>query len=1185
MYLKQVELIGFKSFYEKTKMEFAPGITVIVGPNGCGKSNLVDAIRWALGEQSSKSLRGGRMEEIIFSGTQERKPLNFAEVSLTFGDVGASLNLDYEEVTVTRRLYHSGESEYLLNKAPCRLKDITGLFLDTGVGKDFYSIIGQGRVEEIVNSRPEERREIFEEAAGILKYKRRKKEAQRRLDETGENMDRVQDLISELEYQVEPLKEQAEVAGEYRLLQEQIDAAKKKLLAYQVWFYGKECKQVETKLLRSDTAVASAVAEGGRREKQLLELRQRLQEETGLLRKEEQDLNRQMRELEQVEGKLQLLAERNVHYREQLQELADQCQDRLKEAGKLTALSRELGEEIKEKRRAAVKEQDRRHRLEEELKQFEEGSLMKGLEQQQQALLQVTSDYNAAEAAVKELGLQLEREEKRGAVFQREEEGINRELNDTISRQEELKSSLVISRRKVADLKNSRRKGLERLDELTGQLERTRKIVQGDREELRALDSRIRVLKEQEADLSGYYRGVKGVIQASRGDRATLTGIVGPLVDLITVEEKYLRAVEEALGGGLQSIVAATGEAAKKAIGFLKQNNLGRATFLPLDMITVYPSGLDRHSQWRGREGVLGRLAAFVKVEPVYRRVIDYLLGNVVLCRDLEAAVGAARAIKYSCRVITLEGEVINPGGSMRGGSLPKRSAGLLGRRHEIDTLQKNRDRLEQKLLKVSREMERLQEKILAFKATREETIRLLEEEQERLIQLVKLEDQLAQRRLHGEERLKTLVSSREEYRRERAALTGRLRVAGQQVQDYKQMLVRVRQALEGEKGLYEEGLARKEELEKKLTGSLLKLNSLQEQEHSLQEKLARINGERERLEGEVKKLRVREEKIARALENNQAEEGELRRLQREQGALLATATERVEKLQEEVRTRGLRLAELEAGDQKWLKRRQRLERRKQKLGLEQARLQAELKLWRLRYSEQFGEGEPEAPEIKLNPAQVEKEIEELQEQQGALGEVNLGAIDELKRLEERIEFLQRQVEDLREGEQSILSVLAEIDRHMARYFTRTLELINQNFLTVFKDLFGGGKAYLELTDPDHLLDSGVEIVAQPPGKRLQSITLLSTGEKVLTALALIFAILLHKPAPFYLLDEVESALDEVNLSKFTDYLQKLSDQAQFILITHRRQTMDTAGIIYGVTMPEPGISKLVSVKIDEKAG
>lgn len=1184
MYLKRVELIGFKSFYEKTELEFGPGIAVVVGPNGCGKSNLADAIRWALGEQSSKSLRGGRMEEIIFSGTQQRKPLNLAEVSLTFSGVGSSLNLDYEEVTVTRRLYRSGESEYLLNKTPCRLKDITGLFLDTGVGKDFYSVIGQGRIEEIINSRPEERREIFEEAAGILKYKLRKKEAQRRLDETRENMTRVQDVIYELELQIEPLRDQAELARKYRFVQDQVNSSKRELLAYRIWLYKNQCEQMELKLHRSSAAVSAAVAEAGRREEQLFELKQRLQEQTGVLKVAEQELNQKVREIEQMEGKLQLLRERNTRYREQLQETGNLHRSCADEANRLTGLSEQLEQELEHKRLAIGKEQERRCRLEQDLKQFEEGNLLKGLEQQQQALLQVTSRYNAAEAAVRELTLQQERGDKRGEAFRQEEEEISHKLSSVLSTQEELKSKLDSCRRQVAGLESSCQEGLGKIQELAGRLEAAQKKQQEEREELRSLDSRLQLLREQEADLSGYYRGVKAVIQASQAGKPVLTGIIGPVVDLVTVEEKYLRAVEVSLGSGLQYIVTSTGEAAREAIGFLKERNLGWATFLPLDTITVYPSGLDRHPQWKNQEGALGKLAEFVNTGSGYRRIVDYLLGNVAVCRDLETASRVARIIKYSCQVISLQGEVINPGGSMRGGSLPKRSAGLLGRRHEIDSLQKERDGFEQQQLQTSRQVNYLQEKIASLKAAQEESNRQLEEQQGQLARLFKLDGDLAQNRRYLEDRLKTIKSAREEYLEEQAALTARLQAARQQARDYKLKLAGVQQALEGEKGLYEQGLARKEQLEKELTGCLINLSSLQEQKRSLKEKLAQAAGEKQRITREMENQQAREEKINLALEDNLAGQEEIRRQLEQQGKLLVVSTDQMEQKQEEVRRLGLKLADLETGDQKWRERLQRLERRKQQLDLEQTRLQAELKLWSLRYSELFGEEEPAAPVPDFNPEQVEEKMGSLTEQLELLGEVNLGAIEELSRLEERIAFLHRQLEDLRQGEQSLHKVLAEIDQHMARYFTRTLELINDNFLTVFEDLFGGGKAYLELTDPDHLLESGVEIIAQPPGKKLQSITLLSTGEKVLTALALIFAILLHKPAPFYLLDEVESALDETNLGKFTGYLQKLSGQAQFILITHRKRTMETADIIYGVTMSEPGISKLVSVKIGEKA-
>ncbi len=732
-------------------------------------------------------------------------------------------------------------------------------------------------------------------------------------------------------------------------------------------------------------------------------------------------------------------------------------------------------------------------------------------------------------------------------------------------------------------MKNSSRDGLEKIQEYTRQLETARLKLQKEREELRSLDSKLQLLREQEGDLSGYFRGVKAIIQASRGGKPVLAGIIGPVVDLIAVEKKYLRAVEISLGSGLQYMVTVTGEAARKAIGFLKEKNQGWATFLPLDMITVRPSSLDRHPGWREQEGALGKLAEFVKIDPGYSRIVDYLLGNVAVCRDLETASRVARIIKYSCQIISLQGEVINPGGSMRGGSLPKRSAGLLGRRHEIESLQKERNGFEQQQLQSTRQVNYFQEEIASLKISQEKTNRQLEEQQGRLAGLLKLDEELAQNRRFLEERLKAVKADRKAYQGEQATLITRLQASRQLALDYKLELADVRKDLEGEKELYEQGLLKKERLEKEVTGCLVNLSSFQEQKRSLAEKLAQAAGDKQRISREIEDQQAREEKISQIMQDNQAGQEKLCRQLEQQGKLLAVSTDQLKQKQEEVHRLRLELADLETEDQKWQERRQRLERRKQQLDLEQARLQAELKLWNLRYGELFGEMELAAPGPDFDTEQAEKRVEGLNGQLELLGEVNLGAIGELSRLEERITFLHGQLEDLRQGEQSLHKVLAEIDQHMTGYFTKTLDLINQNFIIVFGDLFGGGKAYLELTDPDHLLESGVEIIAQPPGKKLQSITLLSTGEKVLTALSLIFAILLHKPAPFYLLDEVESALDENNLGKFIAYLQRLSDQAQFILITHRKRTMDTADIIYGITMSEPGISKLVSIKNSEK--
>ncbi len=1182
MYLKRMELFGFKSFADKTEMEFGPGIAAIIGPNGCGKSNLVDAVRWALGEQSVKVLRGTRMEEIIFSGSETRKPLNFAEVSLTFAGAGKHLNLDYDEVTVTRRLYRSGESEYFLNKSPCRLKDITELFLDTGVGKDIYSIIGQGRVEEIISSKPEDRREIFEEAAGILKYKLRKREAWRRLEETRENLVRVQDLVFELETQLEPLREQAEITRQYRALKEQADSAEKKLLTFKLNKAREELTAVDQQLSSVTDQLAKAAAEESLHEEQLHRVReteQKLQEQRAQL---DQQLGRIAREIEQQEGEQRLLQERENRFKEQKERTEARLEQLNASTVRLQEQAQSLDKELILKRQAAAREEETVARLRQQLAELEKSPLLAEVEERQQRLFQARAQLEAAEAADQELVAQLERLDQKQAELQQEdgrlqsmEQEQQRLKKDYLSRREEHQKKLTEAGE--AYFREERRQ--EALQQrLTALLARDQQF----REELRGLQSRLQLLQEQETGMSGYYRGVREVMQAG----AKLPGIIGPVADLLSVDELYLRAVESALGSGMQYIVTATEEAAKQAIRYLKEGNRGWATFLPLDTIRPPSSGLDRYPGWREQEGVLGTAADLVRTDPAYQKVTDYLLGHIVVCRDLDCATRTARLIKYSCRVVTLEGDVINPGGAIRGGSMPARNAGQpLGRRREIEALKekeaalhKKRSGGEEEIADLRRQIEASEEQSRSLKARRdglaEELARLDRDGQN----LEKEEVFLQERRLRAQEMLRQLDAEKKEINQRLAGLAERRGTCRAEMQ-------LLQSELEGKRELYQRSLAEKKDLDSALTAALVALNSCREQERVLEDSCRRTGEELEKLKREQEEAAQEIKKFASELEaigeSRRRSAAALEKLQQDSALLMA-------RLDEQKKEAGLtrsRLAELEEQEKRWRSRLSRLEKRERHLALEQARLQAEVNYQQQRYEEKFPGSEPAVLEPDFDPETATTLVQSLQEDLDALGEVNLGAIEELERLQNRIDFLNKQQDDLKKGELSLRRVLAEIDQQMERYFTRTFEAIAQNMQQVFSELFNGGTVILKLTDPGNVLESGIEIIAQPPGKKLQNITLMSTGEKVLTAVALLFAILRYKPAPFYLLDEVESALDDVNLARFTSYLKRASAEAQFILITHRKRSMEEAGVLYGVTMPESGVSRLVSLKLEEKAG
>lgn len=1180
MYLKQMELFGFKSFADRTELEFNKGITVIIGPNGCGKSNLVDAVRWALGEQSAKSLRGSRMEELIFSGSDVRKALNFAEVTLTFSDVGPVLNLEYDEITVSRRIYRSGESEYLINGTPCRLRDITELFLDTGVGREIYSVVGQGRVEEIINSKPEDRREIFEEAAGIFKYKLRKSEARRRLEETRENLVRVQDLIFELEMQIEPLTGQAETARRYRELHGRMREAEKKLYSYGLRGARSGLATVEERLQKVAASLGEEAARGALQEEKLQQLKLQQQEEGRGYAGLEQEVNQAFREMERQESELRLLEEREGRCREQI----GQSERRLEQ---LAAIVEELNDErescareLQAKREALLREEEncRILRLNQEQKEREASG--GELERQQQQIFRAQARLKALEASQEELLQQKERSRRRRELLRQEELALSGELEQLRAHRAKLQEGLRVSRESLRETEIEAAGAESRLGELRGAAAELQEKVQRCREELGGINSRLQLLQEQETGLKGYYRGVREVMKA--GD--SLSGIIGPVVDLLTVEERYLQAIETALGPALQYIVVETEQAALAAVRFLKKRNLGWSTFLPLDTISIGESVLERYPQWREIDGVYGKASELVGIEPAYKKVALYLLGSILVCRDLEVAAKAARLTGYRCRLISLEGDLINPGGAIRGGSMPRRSAALpLGRRREIETLKQElaaaseRKRNWEEQIAVLRQKVERESAVLAGlrqQGNKEsEALREIEQavqEKDTAIRIIE------QRREDGAALLKELAAEEKELNRRRELLAGQSRSVADEIAAAEEKLV-------GMKELFRRGLAERQELDESVTGARLRLNSLQEQEQALQHNLRRVSSELLRPQQEQEEKRREKEALEKALAENRAGFQEAEALAKQLREKSAALTGELQEEKKKIDGLAGELVGLEEEQRLNRKRLARYERRERQLAVEQSRLQTEITYQQNRFADLFGTAQPLEPEPDFDAAESEELIKVLREDIEVLGVVNLGAIEELARLQERIGFLQEQQEDLQRGELSLRRIIEEIDERMVHFFNEAFAKISQNLEKIFSELFEGGRVLLRLTDPENVLEAGIEIIAQPPGKKLQNISLLSTGEKTLTAVALIFAILQFKPAPFYLLDEIESALDDVNLSRFIAYLKGASESAQFILITHRRRTMEKADVIYGVTMPEEGVSALVSLELDEK--
>lgn len=1179
MYLKRMELFGFKSFADKSELGLNPGIAAVIGPNGCGKSNLVDAVRWALGEQSVKSLRGTRMEEIIFSGSDSRKALNFAEVSLTFDGAGKFLNLDYDEITITRRLFRNGDSEYYINKSPCRLKDITEMFMDTGLGKDLYSVIGQGRVDEIINSRPEERRELFEEAAGILKYKLRKKEARRRLDETRDNLVRVQDLIYELETQVEPLQEQAEVTRQYRAIQQQIESEEKKLLSFQLRKSREDLSRVNRQLQAVNEALIASAAQGGRQEKEFQDLKTRLTDQQITRKEQEQKYNQLVRDYEQLQSELKLIGERENHIKEQI----DHDRKRLVQLDQVIAdyfTQKEQAEKDLSLKKVELDSLTAELEISREnLSRHEQSQLAQEAEKMQEEIYKAGARKKAAEIALAESERRQEKIAQQKKELVHESETLLERLTGYQAALAEITEKHHLASESLIRSRQEEKVESEAAERLRSELEK--KVADFNRlnETLEGVKSRLQLLQEQDSALTGYYRGVREVIQA----RSAFPGIIGPIADLIKVESLHVQAIETALGSSLQYLVAENESSVQKAIHFLKQHNKGWATFLPLDILHQAADPLERFQGWRNLAGVIGKASELVETDLKYRKAIDYLLSPVLICRKLDEALKAARFVKYSCRIVTLEGEMINPGGIIRGGSLPSRNAGMpLGRRKEIGVLNEKITMLQRQQADVEKIIKELNENLAGQKKNIAAKNLQIQELTEQQLSLSRELDKIQFEEGNLQQRVDAGRAAKESFDEEEAELIQQKRELQNEIEECSAEIKSGEVRLAEIKEDYRSYLMHKEQLEGLVTDLLIKVNSCREQLEALKGKIADIAAHQDKPVAEKAETGTDFNKHQLELSENEENKKQI--------------TLRIENLNDEIaasmieleRKNGLvgnleaELIEFEEDGRLRQNRISRQEKRERQLSLEQAKLETEVNYQEQYFRELFQTMELVETEPEFDLEAGKQIVENLKEDIEALGEVNTGAIEELARLEERIGFLSEQKEDLHKGENSLNKVLAEIDQRMEYYFKDAFEQINENFKQTFGELFEGGQVMLKLSDQENILDAGVEIIAQPPGKRLQNITLLSAGEKVLTAIALVFAILRFKPAPFYLLDEVESTLDDANLSRFTRFLKQNAEQAQFIMITHRRRTMEEAGVLYGVTMPEPGVSRLVSLSLEE---
>ncbi len=1180
MYLKSLEIQGFKSFADRTVLTFGRGITAIVGPNGSGKSNISDAVRWVLGEQSTKTLRGAKMEDVIFGGTQFRGPVGFAEVSLILDNSGGELPVEASEVMVTRRYFRSGESEYYINRTSVRLRDIHEIFMDTGLGRDGYSIIGQGRIDEILAAKSGDRREIFEEAAGISKFRYRKEEAERKLENTAANLLRINDKIAELELNVEPLREQSEKAKRFLVLRDELRVEEVSLWMKKLDELRKNSEKVER-----DYSAVSKQLEGENTEleklyrdidKLAMAIQERdvaLEQLRSLLSDTEGEKNTAESEATVIDGTIKNLKDNILRIKSDIDE----------QEGRESGIAEQLADRrrrIEEAEKGISETEARLQELSEELARIEEQS--RGLIERAEEL---ESEISVADGDLARLDLECslldasnaELIERRTALSSDSwlREGETEELAAILKLKQDEKTK---AEKQAESLKNVISGYEIRLNNRQKKLDKVNSDRNGLTVEKNSLEHRIRLLEDMERDYEGFSRAVKLVMQEKA--RGTLKGIHGPVSQLVKMAPEYTLAIETALGGSLQNIVTDSEEDGKQAIDLLKRRDGGRATFLPLTAIR----GRLMDENVQGEPGFAGIASEIVETAPKYREIIRNALGRTVIAENMDRAISIARKFRYRFKIVTLDGQVINAGGSMTGGST-SRNTGILSRAAELERLRRSLKELDEKLSAGESAATELRREVAA--AEYELDVARAEQRQ--------ADDAVL--RLSGEAAL-----AEERYETSRAAvenLAEELERLGDRLSENKrrgEKLASEREQIEGSRT----GLVYKlDELRKELKDRSEAASEVESGAASLREKRSGQQSERQTLIDNLYELEHISKQFweDRSKRQELAEEYRVQIAENEQAAAekwkaADEAAKRCDSIREDIsritaerlETEGLKSTADREGQEKnktivvLERERSRLEQKKTELDMSEKQIVD--RLW-----DSYELTRSTASEIVRqidNEGQVQKRISDIKREISRLGDINIGSIDEYARVSERYGYLSDQRDDVQKSKTELGEIIADITRKMREIFAAEFDRINESFSDTFTEIFGGGRAKLELEDRDDILNCGIDIKVQPPGKSLKTITLLSGGEKAFVAIALYFAILKVRPTPFCVLDEIEAALDEVNVARFAAYLRKLCDSTQFIVITHRRGTMEGSDMLYGVTMQVQGESKILALNIAE---
>ena len=1182
MYLKALEIQGFKSFPDKTVLTFGEDITAIVGPNGSGKSNISDAIRWVMGEQSTRALRGGKMEDVIFGGTAKRRQTGYAEVSLVLDNTSHLFDMEESEVMVTRRYYRSGESEYYINRRSVRLKDVNELFMDTGLGREGYSIIGQGRIDEILSVKSADRREVFEEAAGISRYRHRKEEAERKLERTDENLVRINDKISELELQVEPLREQSEKAKKFLVLRDELRG-----LEISVWLDTLERLRASSIKLEADYQEAARRREEVKvSQEKAYAAAERFSEE---MREKDLEADRlrfalqgRQAQANELESAIAVLKNNIQHNLESAQRIRADLEQ---QEGREGSLSEQIGQ--RKSRLAEIEAQLTQGRSDLEAKSREADEAVRSAGTLARELEDLRSQADLGAAGAAEAKALLSALAAAAQEVMDRDETVRREAHELEDRLEEAQKEARAAKRRYDSaveerdaVKNVIQGYQLRMDARKKKWDQTRDAHMKLQMEENALASRIKLLTEMEREHEGYTKAVKLVMNEAQ--RGTLQNIRGPVAGLLKVPDRYTVAIETALGGAMQNLVVDREEDGKAVIQYLKRRDGGRATILPVS--SIRPGFLRDEADLKKEPGFVGVGDQLISFDPRYKNVFSNLLGRVAVMENLDAAIAAARKYKYSFRIVTLDGQVLNPGGSMTGGSA-SRSAGILSRANELERLN---GQLQDIRLQVAEAVK------AAAEAERENTAAAyeLETAQSQLRQwedaILKAEGELSQRRTVAAELARQQGVQQEELEQ--------LKSRAAQIETDTQAARSRIQTLEGETA------ALKSEAEGKARGQ----TEVQERSARIAREAAALTAAQAALEAEREATRSGLTELERLKASMAGDRDQSRALMADYEAKNAGFTQEIEEkqaalaaLQEESRSQNETIAQLNQEKIDLEGQRVKATRESQSLNeellrtegevsrLEQKKVSASMeekqlldKLWE-NYELSHEAARQQRVEIESVP-KASRRIAELKRSISGLGSVNVGAIEEFQRVNERYTYLTDQRDDVDKAKKELEEIIAGITNEMKAIFQREFTTINEAFGQTFLELFGGGKATLELEDPEDILNCGIEIKVQPPGKALKIITLLSGGEKAFVAIALYFAILKVRPTPFVVMDEIEAALDDANVVRFAHYMRTMAERTQFIVITHRRGTMEEADVLYGVTMQEQGVSRMLTINLND---